>query len=73
MYQSAMANIDECHEELFNTHFPLHAACKQGNVEIVNKVLREIREPDIYQEDGFRAWTPIHWAAFGGHVRRALI
>jgi ankyrin repeat protein len=70
MYASAMANITQMNEDMFLSNYPLHAACFQGNVELVKKLLND--RNDVYEEDGFRAWTPVHWASFGGHVSEIL-
>ncbi|KAK7097016.1 ankyrin repeat domain-containing protein 10-like isoform X1 [Littorina saxatilis] len=67
MYRAAMANnIDEMTEELLRNHYPLHHACMVGDERRVGELLSNGCF-DVYQEDGCRAWTPMHWAAFSGH------
>ncbi|KAK7097018.1 ankyrin repeat domain-containing protein 10-like isoform X2 [Littorina saxatilis] len=68
MYRAAMANnIDEMTEELLRNHYPLHHACMVGDERRVGELLSNGCF-DVYQEDGCRAWTPMHWAAFSGHL-----
>lgn len=72
MYQAAMANrIDQMTEDILQKHFPLHAACMRGDCELVKQLLCGGFHAD--QEDGMRSWTPMHWAAYGGHVSGSLL
>ncbi|CAC5383520.1 Ankyrin repeat domain-containing protein 10 [Mytilus coruscus] len=48
-------------EDLLESHYPLHRACRDGDLEAMSLLLSN--GPDFYQEDGLYGWTPIHWAA----------
>ena len=71
IYQTAMANnVDQMTEDILEKHYPLHAACMRGDYERVKQLVYNGFQVD--QEDGMRAWTPMHWAANGGHVSGTL-
>lgn len=55
-------------EEILETHYPLHRACRDGDVEKLSLLLVEAQH-GIYEEDSFYGWTPAHWAAYFGKVR----
>jgi len=65
----------------FGARFPLHRACRDGDVGALGSLLLRCccrGDPGdtaahlahLVTEDPCRGWTPIHWAAHGGQVRR---
>ena len=54
-------------EVLFDKCFPLHRACRDGDVQHLSSLLAS-GQFDLYQEDDFYGWTPVHWAAYFGKV-----
>uniref|UniRef100_A0A1A8NXQ0 Ankyrin repeat domain 10b n=2 Tax=Nothobranchius TaxID=28779 RepID=A0A1A8NXQ0_9TELE len=56
-------------EEVLNSRFPLHRACRDGDVGALCSLLQCISNPaDLSVEDAFYGWTPIHWAAHFGKL-----
>ncbi|CAL8268568.1 unnamed protein product [Lota lota] len=56
-------------EEVLNHRFPLHRACRDGDVGALCSLLQCITNPaDLTVEDSFYGWTPIHWAAHFGKL-----
>ncbi|KAM9343129.1 LOW QUALITY PROTEIN: ankyrin repeat domain-containing protein 10b [Pholidichthys leucotaenia] len=56
-------------EELLNSRFPLHRACRDGDVGALWSLLGCSSNPaDLTVEDPFYGWTPIHWAAHFGKL-----
>ena len=56
-------------EEVLNSRFPLHRACRDGDVGALCSLLQRTSNPaDLSVEDTFYGWTPIHWAAHFGKV-----
>ncbi|KAK3091477.1 hypothetical protein FSP39_020110 [Pinctada imbricata] len=55
-------------EELFRCQYPIHHACREGNLETLNNLLATGDSVNFYEEDGFYGWTPIHWAAHFGKL-----
>lgn len=56
-------------EEVLNARFPLHRACRDGDVGALCSLLQGTSNPaDLSVEDSFYGWTPIHWAAHFGKV-----
>ncbi|XP_071372268.1 ankyrin repeat domain-containing protein 10b isoform X1 [Centroberyx affinis] len=56
-------------EEVLNVRFPLHRACRDGDVGALCSLLQCISNPaDLTVEDTFYGWTPIHWAAHFGKL-----
>ncbi|XP_076117027.1 uncharacterized protein LOC143084857 isoform X3 [Mytilus galloprovincialis] len=53
-------------EDLLETHYPLHRACRDGDLDAMSLLLSN--GPNFYQEDGLYGWTPIHWAANFGKL-----
>ncbi|XP_063415383.1 ankyrin repeat domain-containing protein 10-like isoform X1 [Mytilus trossulus] len=53
-------------EDLLESHYPLHRACRDGDLDAMSLLLSN--GPDFYQEDGLYGWTPIHWAANFGKL-----
>lgn len=58
-------------ENLMESQYPLHRACRDGDLEALSLLLSV--GTDFYQEDGFYGWTPIHWAAHFGKVNLRII
>lgn len=57
-------------EEVLNSRFPLHRACRDGDVGALCSLLQGTSDPaDLTVEDTFYGWTPIHWGAHFGKVR----
>lgn len=58
-------------EEVLNSRFPLHRACRDGDVGALCSLLQCTSNPaDLAVEDTFYGWTPIHWGAHFGKVAR---
>uniref|UniRef100_H3A9A2 Ankyrin repeat domain 10 n=1 Tax=Latimeria chalumnae TaxID=7897 RepID=H3A9A2_LATCH len=55
-------------EELLNIRFPLHRACRDGDVSALCSLLQQPANRDLTAEDSFYGWTPIHWAAHFGKL-----
>ncbi len=56
-------------EEVLNSRFPLHRACRDGDVGALCSLLQCTSNPaDLAVEDTFYGWTPIHWGAHFGKV-----
>ncbi|XP_056283138.1 ankyrin repeat domain-containing protein 10b isoform X2 [Pseudoliparis swirei] len=56
-------------EEVLNSRFPLHRACRDGDVAALCSLLQCSSSPaDLIVEDTFYGWTPIHWAAHFGKL-----
>ncbi|KAG7259039.1 hypothetical protein CRUP_009965 [Coryphaenoides rupestris] len=56
-------------EEVLSQRFPLHRACRDGDVGALCSLLRCAASPaDLAAEDSFYGWTPIHWAAHFGKL-----
>lgn len=61
-------------EEVLNVHFPLHRACRDGDVGALCSILqRTTNQADLAVEDSFYGWTPLHWAAHFGKVTSVFI
>ncbi|XP_075963173.1 ankyrin repeat domain-containing protein 10b isoform X2 [Anarhichas minor] len=56
-------------EEVLNSRFPLHRACRDGDVGALCALLQGTSNPaDLSVEDTFYGWTPVHWAAHFGKL-----
>ncbi|MBN3316827.1 ANR10 protein, partial [Atractosteus spatula] len=56
-------------EEVLNIRFPLHRACRDGDIGALCSLLqRTANLADLVAEDSFYGWTPIHWAAHFGKL-----
>lgn len=56
-------------EEVLSSRFPLHRACRDGDVGALCSLLQCASSPaDLTVEDTFYGWTPIHWGAHFGKV-----
>ncbi|XP_078685069.1 uncharacterized protein LOC144918317 isoform X1 [Branchiostoma floridae x Branchiostoma belcheri] len=54
-------------EQILVEHFPMHRACRDGNVCSLSSLL-EAGVFSPYEEDQFYGWTPAHWAAYFGKL-----
>ncbi|KAM8857797.1 ankyrin repeat domain-containing protein 10b isoform 4-T4 [Synchiropus picturatus] len=56
-------------EEVLSSRFPLHRACRDGDVGALSSLLQCITSPaDLAVEDTFYGWAPLHWAAHFGKL-----
>ncbi|XP_071951493.1 uncharacterized protein [Antedon mediterranea] len=57
-------------EELLHSKFPMHRACRDGDVKALSDLLLSSAEDqqDLFAEDQFYGWTPAHWAAYYGKL-----
>lgn len=60
-------NWTPANEDYLRTSFPIHRACRDGDIEQLSSLL-SAGEVDLYEEDDFYGWSPIHWAAYFGKV-----
>ncbi|XP_025084854.1 ankyrin repeat domain-containing protein 10-like isoform X1 [Pomacea canaliculata] len=68
MFRATMPNfIDDMTEQILRNQYPLHFACRNGDEEQLKRLL-ESKQHFVYEEDGLRGWTPMHWAAFSGSL-----
>ncbi|KAF5905470.1 ankyrin repeat domain-containing protein 10, partial [Clarias magur] len=71
---SAGIELGFSNDEVLSTRFPLHRACRDGDVRALSSLLQQ-RPGDRAQlqaEDSFYGWTPIHWAAHFGKLECVL-
>ncbi|XP_052796618.1 ankyrin repeat domain-containing protein 10-like isoform X3 [Mya arenaria] len=54
-------------EDILKRNFPIHRACRDGDIDHLTSLL-SAGEVDLYEEDDFYGWTPIHWAAYFGKL-----
>ena len=55
-------------EEVFSRLFPIHKACRDGDVVYLSRLVAESAPDHLVIEDQFNGWTPMHWAAYFGKV-----
>lgn len=55
-------------EELLSLRFPLHRACRDGDLATLCSLLQQTPHAHLTSEDSFYGWTPVHWAAHFGKV-----
>lgn len=55
-------------EELLSLRFPLHRACRDGDVAALRSLLAACPAAHTSLEDNFYGWTPLHWAAHFGKL-----
>lgn len=53
-------------EELLSLRFPLHRACRDGDLVALCSLLPHTPRAHLAAEDSFYGWTPVHWAAHFG-------
>ncbi|MCI4378789.1 hypothetical protein PGIGA_G00220180 [Pangasianodon gigas] len=65
-------SVGECgfsSEEVLSARFPLHRACRDGDVLALRSLLHgDAHRAELLTEDSFYGWTPIHWAAHFGRL-----
>ncbi|MCJ8747910.1 hypothetical protein PDJAM_G00158830 [Pangasius djambal] len=60
-------------DEVLSTRFPLHRACRDGDVRALCSLLQRPGDrAQLQAEDSFYGWTPIHWAAHFGKLECVL-
>ncbi|XP_046377288.2 serine/threonine-protein phosphatase 6 regulatory ankyrin repeat subunit C-like isoform X3 [Haliotis rufescens] len=59
--------LSKQNEALLESQYPLHTAIRDGDMERTVSLLKTGRF-DLYEEDGFYGWTPVHWAAHFGKL-----
>ncbi|XP_004086066.1 ankyrin repeat domain-containing protein 10 isoform X1 [Oryzias latipes] len=71
---SAGLSAEKCGEEVFFTQFPVHRACRDGDVGALVPLLQQLshRAP-LTAEDSYYGWTPIHWAAHYGRLECVVL
>ena len=57
----------ERNEEIFRTNYPIHRACRDGDIDCLVSLL-SAGYVDFFEEDDFYGWTPCHWASYFGKV-----
>ncbi|XP_038617541.1 ankyrin repeat domain-containing protein 10 isoform X2 [Tachyglossus aculeatus] len=55
-------------EELLTLRFPLHRACRDGDLAALCALLQHTSRAHLAAEDSFYGWTPVHWAAHFGKL-----
>ncbi|XP_073899085.1 ankyrin repeat domain-containing protein 10 isoform X2 [Castor canadensis] len=55
-------------EELLSLRFPLHRACRDGDLAALCSLLPQTPPAHLAAEDSFYGWTPVHWAAHFGKL-----
>uniref|UniRef100_A0A1B0GQX7 Ankyrin repeat domain 10 n=3 Tax=Mus TaxID=862507 RepID=A0A1B0GQX7_MOUSE len=55
-------------EELLSLRFPLHRACRDGDLVALCSLLPHTPRAHLAAEDSFYGWTPVHWAAHFGKL-----
>ncbi|XP_059233952.1 ankyrin repeat domain-containing protein 10 isoform X3 [Mustela nigripes] len=55
-------------EELLSLRFPLHRACRDGDLGALCSLLQRTPRAQLAAEDSFYGWTPVHWAAHFGKL-----
>ncbi|XP_067349538.1 ankyrin repeat domain-containing protein 10a isoform X2 [Channa argus] len=56
-------------DEVFVSRFPVHRACRDGDVKALVSLLQQIsNQPHLTAEDSCYGWTPLHWAANYGQL-----
>lgn len=60
---------DFSRDEVFLSRFPVHRACREGDIGSLVSLLQQLSDPaHLTAEDPCYGWTPIHWAAHYGQV-----
>ncbi|XP_055020527.1 ankyrin repeat domain-containing protein 10-like [Boleophthalmus pectinirostris] len=75
---SSGAEMELCSEEAFTQRFPLHRACRDGDVAGLLALLRRLSEHanpagHLSTEDCRYGWTPLHWAAHYGQLECVIL
>lgn len=62
-----LGNWTDRNEDLFQSQFPIHRACRDGDIDCLVSLL-SAGDVDFYEEDHFYGWTPVHWASYFGKL-----
>lgn len=61
-------------DEVFINRFPIHRACRDGDVGALVSMLESLsNQTHLTVEDSFCGWTPLHWAAHNGQVHLSIL
>ncbi|XP_047432717.1 ankyrin repeat domain-containing protein 10-like isoform X2 [Mugil cephalus] len=56
-------------DEVFISRFPIHRACRDGDVGALMSLLEQLsNQAHLTTEDSRYGWTPMHWAAYCGQL-----
>lgn len=70
-------DLELCSEEAFTERFPLHRACRDGDVAGLLALLQRLSERSdhghLSTEDSRYGWTPLHWAAHCGQLECVIL
>ncbi|XP_069130011.1 ankyrin repeat domain-containing protein 10-like isoform X2 [Argopecten irradians] len=64
---SVYGNMSSSTDELLKTQFPLHHACRDGDLETLSNLLSS-GNYNLFEEDSLYGWSPVHWAAHFGKL-----
>lgn len=71
------ADLELCSDEAFIERFPLHRACRDGDVAVLLSLLQRLSEHSdhghLSTEDSRYGWTPLHWAAHYGQLECVIL
>lgn len=56
-------------EDIIKRDFPIHRACRDGDVDALRRAWAIASHDQLKAEDKFYGWTPIHWAAYFGKTQ----
>ncbi|XP_074483135.1 ankyrin repeat domain-containing protein 10a isoform X1 [Sebastes fasciatus] len=60
---------DSFRDEVFISRFPIHRACRDGDVGALVSLLQQLSSPaPLTAEDSCCGWSPLHWAAHYGQL-----
>ncbi|XP_059183788.1 ankyrin repeat domain-containing protein 10a [Centropristis striata] len=60
---------DSSSGEVFVSRFPLHRACRDGDVGALVSLAQQLSDPaPLTAEDSVYGWSPLHWAAHYGQL-----
>nr|XP_015813324.2 ankyrin repeat domain-containing protein 10 [Nothobranchius furzeri] len=62
---SVGVGADLCGDEVFFSRFPVHRACRDGDLDALMSLSKRTH---LNAEDSCYGWTPIHWAAHYGQL-----
>ncbi|KAK9523730.1 hypothetical protein VZT92_017632 [Zoarces viviparus] len=61
--------LDVSTEELFINRFPVHRACRDGDLGALVSLIQQLsNRSHLTAEDSSYGWTPLHWAAHYGQL-----
>ncbi|XP_060888135.1 ankyrin repeat domain-containing protein 10a isoform X2 [Labrus mixtus] len=62
-------DFSTCNDEVFGNRFPVHRACRDGDVGVLVSLLQQLsNQVHLTAEDSSYGWTPLHWAAHYGQL-----